>query len=128
MDVSLTLISNVDSVLEEVRAWQGRLLDPLLPIFYLEALMVKMGDGGQVQIARYLAIGITMDGYKEVFGRRHWPQITPVFTFPDESARPSIRPTHQDARLVSLMKRPPSSCCIWHCAMSPPSGTPCKAG
>jgi putative transposase len=70
VDVSPTLISNVtDAVLEEVRAWQGRPLDPLYPIVYLDALVIKMRDNGQVQNrAVYVAIGITMEGHKEVLG------------------------------------------------------------
>jgi putative transposase len=70
VEVSPTLISNVtDSVLEEVRAWQSRPLDPLYPIVYLDALVVKMRDNGQVQNrAVYVAIGITMEGHKEVLG------------------------------------------------------------
>jgi transposase-like protein len=70
VEVSPTLISNVtDSVLEEVRAWQGRPLDPRYPIVYLDALVVKMRDNGQVHNrAVYVAIGITMEGHKEVLG------------------------------------------------------------
>jgi putative transposase len=70
VEVSPTLISNVtDSVLEEVRAWQSRPLDPLYPIVYLDALVIKMRDNGQVQNrAVYVAIGITMEGQKEVLG------------------------------------------------------------
>ncbi len=62
VEVSPTLISNVtDSVLEEVRTWQNRPLDPLYPIMYLDALVIKMRDNGQVQNrAVYVAIGITM--------------------------------------------------------------------
>jgi putative transposase len=70
VEVSPTLISNVtDAVLEEVRAWQSRPLDPLYPIVYLDALVIKMRDNGQVQNrAVYVAIGITMEGHKEVLG------------------------------------------------------------
>lgn len=70
VEVSPTLISNVtDSVLEEVRTWQNRPLDPLYPIMYLDALVIKMRDNGQVQNrAVYVAIGITMEGQKEVLG------------------------------------------------------------
>lgn len=70
VEVSPTLISNVtDSVLEEVRAWQSRPLDALYPIVYLDALVIKMRDNGQVQNrAVYVAMGITMEGQKEVLG------------------------------------------------------------
>jgi len=70
VEVSPTLISNVtDAVIEEVRAWQSRPLDAVYPIVYLDALMVKMRDNGQVaNRAVYVAIGITMEGKKDVLG------------------------------------------------------------
>lgn len=69
-DVSPTLISNVtDAVIEEVRVWQARPLDPVYPIVYLDALMVKMRDNGVVENrAVYVALGITLEGQKEVLG------------------------------------------------------------
>ena len=74
VEVSPTLISNVtDSVLEEVRAWQNRPLDRLYPIVYLDALVVKMRDNGQVQNrAVYVAIGITMEGQKGKARKKCW--------------------------------------------------------
>jgi putative transposase len=70
VEVSPTLISNVtDAVLDEVRAWQNRPLDAVYPIVYLDALVVKMREEGTVQNrAVYVAIGITMEGHKEVLG------------------------------------------------------------
>src|SRR5215813_9754486 len=70
VEVSPTLISNVtDAVLEEVRIWQGRPLEPVYPIVFLNALVVKMREEGTVQNrAVYVAIAITMEGHKEVLG------------------------------------------------------------
>jgi len=70
VDVSPTLISNVtDAVIDEAKAWQNRPLDALYPIVYLDALMVKCRDNGHViNKAVYLAIGINLDGTKEVLG------------------------------------------------------------
>jgi hypothetical protein len=70
VEESPTLISNVtEAVIEEVKAWQGRLLEPVYPIVYLDALVVKMRSEGRVENrAVYLAIGITMEGRKEVLG------------------------------------------------------------
>ena len=70
VDVSPTLISNVtDAVIDEAKAWQNRSLDALYPIVYLDALMVKCRDNGHViNKAVYLAIGINLDGAKEVLG------------------------------------------------------------
>lgn len=70
VEVSPTLVSHVtDAVLEEVRLWQSRPLDKLYPIVYLDALHVKIRDNGQVQNrAIYVAIGVRVDGSKEVLG------------------------------------------------------------
>lgn len=69
-EISPTLISNVTaSVLEEVTAWQSRPLEALYPILYLDAISVKVRDEGQVQRkAVYLALGINLDGEKELLG------------------------------------------------------------
>jgi putative transposase len=70
VEVSPGLISTVtEAVAEEVKSWQNRPLDALYPIVYLDALYVKIRDNGQVQNrAIYLAIGIKLDGSKEVLG------------------------------------------------------------
>ena len=68
--VSPDLISTVtDAVLGEVRAWQCRPLDALYPVVYLDALQVKIKSDGRVQNkAIYLAVGINLQGHKEVLG------------------------------------------------------------
>jgi len=70
VEVSPTLISNVtEAVQDEVTAWQNRPLDPLYPIVYLDALHVRMRDNGHVQNrAVHVAIGVNLEGYKEVLG------------------------------------------------------------
>ncbi len=68
--VSADLISRVtDAVLEEVKAWQGRPLEPIYPVIFLDALRVKIRDEGTVRNkAVYLALGIRTDGLKEILG------------------------------------------------------------
>jgi putative transposase len=68
--VSPALISNVTSVVaEEITAWQTRPLDAVYPIVYIDALVVKVRDGGTVgNKAAHLAIGVDLDGYKHVLG------------------------------------------------------------
>ena len=70
VDVSPYLISRVtDAVLEEVRAWQTRPLDPLYPVVFFDALRVKIRDEGLVRNkAVYLALAITAEGDNEVLG------------------------------------------------------------
>jgi len=68
-EVSPTLISSVtDAVIEEVKAWQGRPLDALYPIVYLDCIHVKIRDGSVRVKAVYLAVGVNMRGEKEVLG------------------------------------------------------------
>jgi len=70
VEVSPTLISNVtDAVAEEVQSWQGRPLEAVYPILYLDALHVKIREAGHVQNrAIYVALGVKLDGEKEVLG------------------------------------------------------------
>lgn len=70
VDVSPGLISTVtEAVMEEVRAWQCRPLDELYPILYMDALRVKIRDGGHIlNKAIYVAIGVNMEGKKDVLG------------------------------------------------------------
>jgi putative transposase len=70
VDVSPALISNVtEAVMEEVKAWQNRPLEQTYAILYLDALRVKIRDGGHVQNkAIYVAIAVNMAGHKEVLG------------------------------------------------------------
>lgn len=68
--VSPDLISTItDEVIQEVDAWQGRPLDAVYPVVYLDAIVVKIRDNGHVRNkALYLAIGINTGGNKEVLG------------------------------------------------------------
>jgi putative transposase len=70
VEISPSLISEVtDAVVEEVKLWQGRPLEALYPIIYLDALYVKMRHEGRVENrAVYVAVGIKMDGLKDVLG------------------------------------------------------------
>jgi len=70
VEVSPALISEVtDSVMEEVKAWQGRPLESIYAIVYLDALMVKMRYEGRVENrAIFVGIGVSMEGTKEVLG------------------------------------------------------------
>ena len=69
-DVSATLISKVtDAVLEQVVEWQSRPLDAVYPIVYLDCIVVKIRQDKQViNKAIYLALGVNMEGHKELLG------------------------------------------------------------
>ena len=70
IDVSPTLISQVtDAISEEVILWQNRPLDEVYPIVYLDAVRIKVRhDSRVINKAVYVAIGVNMDGIKEVLG------------------------------------------------------------
>ena len=69
-EISRTLVSNVTaSVLDDVRSWQSRPLDAVYPILYFDALFVKSREDGPIKNkAVYLALGINMEGKKELLG------------------------------------------------------------
>lgn len=69
-DVSPDLISRVtDSVMDEVREWQSRRLEAVYPILFLDALFVNVRDSGTVtKKAIYIALGVGLDGTREVLG------------------------------------------------------------
>ena len=68
--VSADLISKVtDGVLEEITQWQNRPLDTIYPIMYLDCIHVKGRDNHVIiNKAVYLAIGVNMEGKKELLG------------------------------------------------------------
>lgn len=70
VEVSPSLISEVtDGVMEDVRAWQNRPLEPFYGVIFLDALYIKMRHEGRVENrAVYVAIGINLSGRKDVLG------------------------------------------------------------
>jgi putative transposase len=70
VDVSPALVSQVtEAVNEEVKRWQSRALEPIYGIVYLDALYVKMRHEGRVENrAVYVAIGVDLEGQKDVLG------------------------------------------------------------
>jgi putative transposase len=74
--VSPDLISRItDAVIEDAKLWQTRPLDSVYAIVYLDALIVKIRDGNTVRNhACYLAIGVNLEGTREVLGM--WIQKT----------------------------------------------------
>src|SRR5215203_1907470 len=70
-----TISKITDQVAEEVLAWQQRPLEALYPVIYLDAIIVKVRDGGHVRNkAAHIAVGVDCDGIKHVLGI--WVQTT----------------------------------------------------
>jgi len=70
VEVSPALISSVTAAVhDEVKAWQSRPLSAVYPILYFDALVVKSREEGPVKNkAVYLALGINLEGEKELLG------------------------------------------------------------
>lgn len=70
VEVSPDLISRVThAVLEDVREWRTRPLAAVWPIVYLDAIVIRVREGGTVRRkSAYLAIGVNVEGRKEVLG------------------------------------------------------------
>ena len=69
-EIGRDTISRVtDAVLEDIAAWRSRPLETLYPIVYFDALMVKMTEDRSVKTrACYLAVGVTLEGEREILG------------------------------------------------------------
>lgn len=68
--ISPTLVSRVtDSVQEQVVAWQSRPLEAVYPIVYLDGIVLKIRqDSRVINKVVYLALGVTLDGHKDLLG------------------------------------------------------------
>jgi len=69
-EISPGLISQVtNSVMEQVVEWQNRPLDSVYPIVYLDCIVIKIRqDKRVINKAIYLALGINIEGHKELLG------------------------------------------------------------
>jgi putative transposase len=64
-----TISRVTDAVLADVEAWRTRPLEAVYPIVYFDALMVKIREDRSVRSrACYLAIGVSVEGEREVLG------------------------------------------------------------
>lgn len=70
VEISPTFVSNItEAVIDEVRQWQNRPLESLYPIVYVDCLVVKVRENQRViNKAVYLALGVDMQGQKELLG------------------------------------------------------------
>jgi len=70
IDVSPTLISNVTGkIMPLIKEWQSRPLQQIYAIMFLDAIHFKVKQDGQIiNKAAYMAIGVDLDGHKDVLG------------------------------------------------------------
>ncbi len=71
-EVSRETISKItDAVVEEMGDWLVRPLDRVYPVIFIDAIHVKVRDGQVANRAFYCAIGVTVDGKRDILGI--WP-------------------------------------------------------
>lgn len=67
--ISKDLVSTVTArVSEEMRLWQNRPLDPVYPVIIIDAIVLKVRSGQVANRPVYVAMGVNMDGYRDVLG------------------------------------------------------------
>ena len=68
-EVSRDTISKItDAVLEDLLAWQNRPLDKIYPVLLIDAIVVKVRDAQVANRPVYVAIGVNLDGERDVLG------------------------------------------------------------
>jgi transposase-like protein len=71
IDISDSLISNItDKIIPNLEEWKNRILEPIYPIVYMDAMVFKIKDdtGFYKNRALHFAIGINLEGKKDLLG------------------------------------------------------------
>jgi len=69
--VSRETISRITGkVIEEMQSWQARPLDPVYAAVFIDAIVVKVRDGQVASRPVYAAIGVSLEGEKDIPGLR----------------------------------------------------------
>jgi transposase-like protein len=68
-EISRDTISRItDAVVEDMGAWQNRPLDRIYPVILIDAITVKIRDGQVANRPVYVAMGVNLDGERDVLG------------------------------------------------------------
>lgn len=68
-EISREKISKItDGILDDMAAWQSRPLDGLYPVLLIDAIVIKVRDTAVANRPVYVAIGVNMDGERDVLG------------------------------------------------------------
>ena len=83
--VSKEMVSRItDRVVEEMTEWCNRPLESVYPVVFIDAIHVKVRDGQVTNKAFYVAIGVTVDGQRDILGiwagsggegAKHWMNV-----------------------------------------------------
>jgi putative transposase len=67
--VSKDTVSKItDKVVEEMTLWSNRPLDPVYPVIFIDAIVVKVRDGQVRNKPIYVVIGVTVNGERDILG------------------------------------------------------------
>ena len=67
--VSKETVSRItDRVMESMSDWQNRPLDPVYPVIFIDAIVVKIREGQVANRPIYVAVGVTVDGTRDILG------------------------------------------------------------
>ena len=68
-DVSKETVSKItDLVIDEMGDWLNRPLDRVYPVIFIDAIVVKVRDGQVANRPFYAAIGVSVDGKRDILG------------------------------------------------------------
>lgn len=68
-EVSKQQITDItNSVMERMAEWQSRPLDPVYAVVFIDAIHVKIREGQVANRPVYLALGVTVDGERDILG------------------------------------------------------------
>jgi transposase-like protein len=63
-----TITAITDRVMDGMAEWQSRPLDPVYAVVFIDAIMVKIREGQVANRPLYLALGVTVDGERDILG------------------------------------------------------------
>jgi transposase-like protein len=63
-----TITAITDRVMEGMAEWQSRPLDPVYAVIFIDAIRVKIREGQVANRPVYLALGVTVDGERDILG------------------------------------------------------------
>jgi transposase-like protein len=63
-----TVTRITDRVMDGMTAWQNRPLDRVYPVVFIDAIVVKIREGQVANRPIYVAIGVTVDGERDILG------------------------------------------------------------
>lgn len=68
-EISRETISKItDTIIEDMTEWQNRPLDRLYPVLLIDAIVIKVRDTQVANRPVYVAIGVNLDGERDVLG------------------------------------------------------------